>query len=120
MARTPARKKIPDEPAKPVLATIAVSPNEFAQSYYCNYLEVAQTAYDFTIYGIKVPAKLDAANLVTLKDGGKLNFLADIEITFPAHIIDGLITALTTQRDIFERNMAEIKERNSRSSGDVT
>ena len=85
--------------------------NDSAQSYYCNYLEVAQTAYDFTIYGIKIPAKLDTNNMAALKESGKINFLADIEITFPAYIIDGLITALTAQRDLFERTMAEMKER---------
>jgi len=89
---------------KPVPIKIIVEATDSVASYYLNYFEVGQTPNDFTIYGGRIPAKLSPQRLNIAQDSGTLTIEADVEITFPATIMTGLIKALNIQKELFEQN----------------
>jgi len=82
---------------------IILEATDSVASYYLNYLAVAQTPNDFTIYGGRIPAKLTQQRLNIAQESGTLTIDADVEITFPATIMTGLIGALNIQKELLNK-----------------
>ena len=61
----------------------------------------------------RVPAKHDAAKIAEMKATGALVLPADVVISIPANLVPGLIRALTSQKEQYEKdNGVELKEMN--------
>jgi hypothetical protein len=109
VGKKPRITELPPPPeAVPVVApktaqmSIALTPLEGSAAMYVNYLEVAQTPFDFTLMGIHLPAKLTADQIKLLSDGRQIPFEPAVQITFPVSILVSLIDALIKQKELFE------------------
>jgi hypothetical protein len=85
-------------------ATVAVP------TYYVNYMEVANSVHDFTLFGVKMPPKLSADKLAAAQQTKELHVEPEVLITIPATMVLGLIRALTTQKDTYEKLIGKIQE----------
>jgi hypothetical protein len=71
--------------------------------YYINYAEVTNTPNDFSILGTRLPAKPSDVMISDLKKGGSIVLDALVQIVFPVSMIPGLIRALQTRKDMYEK-----------------
>jgi hypothetical protein len=91
------------EAAQVTLATrIIIDVNESTPFYCANYLEVANTENDFTLFCTRLPAKLSADKMEarTLKT---IHVDADVQVVIPVSVIPALIQALITQKGVYEK-----------------
>jgi hypothetical protein len=54
-------------------------------------------------YGARIPAKLTPEQLRLAQESGTITVEADLGITFPTTILQGLINALNIQKEMFEK-----------------
>ena len=87
-----------DATAKPLTAQLVVLPTEDTPQYYVNHIEVASSKNEFAMYCVRVPSKVQPGQI---GENGTLVLEPELEITFPVTIIQGLIDALTKQRDAY-------------------
>jgi hypothetical protein len=81
---------------------VTLEPSDTTTVYYVNFFEVANTPYDFTLLGVRLPAKLPPARIADAQTSGSLTFEPDIQVVFPASIVPSLIQALTIQQKRYE------------------
>jgi hypothetical protein len=74
-----------------------------AKPTYTNFVEVVQTAHDFTMTGAQMPVKLSEEQLMVAGEGKRLPIEADFQITFPVSLLVGLIDALMLQKEAYEK-----------------
>jgi hypothetical protein len=86
-----------------VTITFVLNPPEGVKPTYANFIEVVQTAHDFTITGAQLPVKLSQENIRIAREGKAVPIEADFQITFPASLLIGLIDALISQKEIHEK-----------------
>lgn len=79
-------------------------PSEDAPTYYVNYIEVASSQNDFSMFGVRMPTKMTSAAIEAAQKTGEFHCTPDVEIVFPVTIIQGLIDALGKQRDVHLAN----------------
>jgi hypothetical protein len=95
------------ETAAPGLTTVAlrilIDPVQDSRSLYVNYMELSQTPYDFTLMGVQAPSKLTPEQLKIASSGAPLSLEAEFQVTFPVSMLTGLIHALLTQKEIYEK-----------------
>jgi hypothetical protein len=82
---------------------IVVDPDDSAPAFYVNYMEVANTANDFTLFGARLPAKVSEETKARIVTSNEFHVDADVLITFPVSLVPGLIRALTTQKEHYEK-----------------
>jgi hypothetical protein len=88
---------------KTVAMTVTISPPESSNGVYVNYIEIAQTPFDFTLLGAQLPGKLKQDQVQTAASGQTVAFDADFQVTFPATIMVSFIRALIDQKELYER-----------------
>lgn len=71
--------------------------------HYINYAEINSTPHEFTFLAGRIPAKFSSDQLQCAKESSTVIIPADIEILIPPSLIPGLIRALATQKDLYER-----------------
>jgi hypothetical protein len=104
--------KAPSAPPPPRQARISIDVPEGTPGYYSNYIEIGHTKWDFSLIASRLPAKPSSAKIVEMQASGILNIPADVTISFPPHLMPGLIRALTTQKETFEKTTGiQLKEK---------
>jgi hypothetical protein len=114
MPRRPTARKATAarSPRTPTLADITdvrvvVDPNETAPLYYVNYMEVGHTGHDFTLFGVRLPPKISEDKKADVMTTKELHVEPEVVISIPLGMIAGLIRALTTQKEAFEKLIGE-------------
>ena len=82
-------------------ARIVLDPSEDVPRYYVNFIEVASSQQEFSMYGVQVPTKMSLDAIERAKKTGELHLDPEVQIVFPVTIIQGLIDALANQRDFY-------------------
>ena len=98
-----ASRAVAEAPAPLKDLRVIVDPSVAAPVYYVNYVEIANSVHDFTLFGVKMPPKLSADTLATVQKTKELHVEPDVLITIPATIVPALIRALSTQKDTYEK-----------------
>ena len=93
--------KIGDSEPQSLSAKLVLHPSEDVSSYYVNYIEVALSQNEFSMYGVQIPTKMSPDAIERAKKSGEFNIVAEVQIVFPVTIIQGLIDALARQRDLY-------------------
>lgn len=97
---------------------IAVDIPDGTPAHYANFIEISHTKWDFSLIGARLPAKHSAAQFAEMQATGILSLPADVTINFPPTLMAGLIRALTTQKEAYEKeNKTELKEIGDGSTG---
>ena len=97
--RAPQKKRAAGE--QELRARVVLHLSEDVPNYYVNYIEIASSQNDFSLYGVRVPTKMSTSEIEAARKSGEFHFHPDVEIVFPVTIIQGLIDALVKQRDLF-------------------
>ncbi len=99
-AKSRTRKLSGSEPQS-LSARIVLHPSEDVPSYYVNFIEVALSQNEFSMYGVQVPTKMSSDAIERAKKSGEFHLAPEVQIVFPVTIIQGLIDALAKQRDFY-------------------
>jgi len=82
-----------------------------APFYYVNFMEVAHSAHDFSIFSARLPSKLSSDQLAgAAAKAGVLEVPADLHITFAPRVAAGLLRALTKQIEAYEKAHGAIQQ----------
>jgi hypothetical protein len=76
-------------------------------SYYVNYMGVSHTAYDFTLSATKIPSPLTPEQTELAKSGKQIPLEPVVQLIVPPLLVDGLIKALTDQKEKYEKTLAQ-------------
>jgi len=98
---------IPRDGLVPV--TVVIDPVDESAAYYANYAEVSLAQYDCILSFVRVPTKLSLARSEEAKSG-TLKFEPLVQVILPPTLIPGLIRALMTTKEAFEKISGPIKE----------
>jgi hypothetical protein len=79
------------ESAKPVSAKITLKTSQDTPVYYINYAETGFNIHEFTLTGVRTPAKISPELVEEISRNGTLTLDADIQIIIPPTVIPGLI-----------------------------
>lgn len=109
-ARKSDRKKAPtkEQEVESLSAKVVIHPSEDTPFFYINYAEIVVSEHDFNLYGVRVPAKLVPSEINILKESGEINVEPIVHLIIPATIIDGLINALTRQKEVYKQQQSKI------------
>ncbi len=112
MATKKAAKKKSRKSAKPaVLGTkVVIEPSEDTPSYYVNYAEVIHSRHEFGLYVAQLPTKLSTEDLEAARASGELHVEPALQLVVPPTLILGLIGALETQKNLYEKDFGKIQE----------
>jgi hypothetical protein len=96
----------------PQTATVKISlqASDATANFYVNNAEVGHTPHDFTLACAKLRSKLSPSEFAAATESGQLTVEALVQITFPPTLMPGLLKALTTQRDLYEKRFGPIKD----------
>lgn len=97
-------------PTKEVTLKVEMSPPEDVPSYYSNHVQIARTKHEFSLSFGHLPARFSNEKLTEMTKSGVLQIKPDVEIILPPTVIPGLISALTAQKDMFEKEHGPIKD----------
>lgn len=81
---------------------------EDAPFFYANFVEVGHSNYDFTLLTARMPGKLSKDQRAAVEKAGELEVPAELQIVIPPKVAVGLIKALQTQVDAFEKTHGPI------------
>jgi hypothetical protein len=81
-------------------------------SYYANFVLVSHTPYDFTLTVAKIPSPLTPEQAEAAKAEKPMAVDAMLQIVFPPLLMDGLIKALTIQKELHARTVAQQEKNN--------
>ena len=94
-----------------IAVRVVLEVQEGTPSFYSNYMEVSQTKWDFSLIFATLPPKPSAAKIAEMQATGILACPAEVTINFPTTLMAGLIRALITQKEAYEKeNGVELKE----------
>lgn len=102
----------PAEAVKEMTAQVRLDVRADTPSYYANFVLVSHTPYDFTLSVAKIPSPPTAEQTEAVKSGGALPVEAMLQIVIPSLLVEGLIKALTIQKEL-HRKTASLQERNN-------
>ena len=88
-----------------VTATIAMESGEGTPVYYVNHVEISHTKNDFCITAGRLPARFGPTAKTELESTGVLLINAEVQILFPPTMLPGLIRALSSQQDAYEKRV---------------
>jgi hypothetical protein len=105
MAKSAKVKKTATVAPEQVELRIVIDPNDAAPVYYVNFMEVANTPSDFSLLCVRLPPKLSDEKRREVMVKKEFHAEPDVILTFPTSIVPGLIRALTTQKENYEKAM---------------
>src|SRR5947209_3096328 len=76
-------------------------------SYYVNYIGVSHTPYDFTLSVTKVPSPATQEQMELVNAGKPLPLEAILQLVIPPLLVDGLISALTDQKQKYQETLRQ-------------
>jgi hypothetical protein len=77
--------------------------NDATAVYYVNYAEAAFSPHEFCLSAARVPTKLPQGRMEEVQRSGAMIVSADVQLVFPPTLIPGLIRALNTIKDAYEK-----------------
>lgn len=95
--------------AEPTRVKVRVEHGSGAEILYANYVEVSHSAYEFMLSVVRVPTKFPSSLLAEARTTGEIVVEPQVNILLPPTLIPGLIRALESQRDLYERNFGKLK-----------
>src|SRR5260370_40975477 len=108
-----ARKRAEASPSEEILdvvrAPVSTQVGDDAFTYYANHAEISCTAHEFAILFARFPAKLPPDKLEEAR-GGALSIDCDVQILISPTLISGLIRALITQKETYEKRFGVITQ----------
>lgn len=110
-AKKPAPKSVAKKPvgdSTTLAAKVVLHASDETPDYYINYAEMASSANEFSLYGVRVPTKLSDLALSTIREAGTIDLEPSVQLTMPITLIDGLINALQTQKGLYEAQFGKI------------
>jgi hypothetical protein len=115
LAKQAKAKKAAKKKSLPVAASFGVRAvvevPEGTPAFYTNFIEISNTPWDFSLILAKLPAKPNPSSIEEIKASGTLPVTAELTINFPPALMAGLIRALTTQKELYEKMTGtELKE----------
>ena len=100
MAEKKPRKKVESKPLRsPMSINIMPDPKPDTPAYYINYAAVSHSQYDFSLSVLRIPAQLTQEQTELAKKGSDVLIEPILQLIIPPRLIDGLITALNTQKE---------------------
>jgi hypothetical protein len=90
---------------KAIGGRVVVEVPDGTPQYYANFIEVSNTVWDFSMIFATMPAKLSAAKIEEIQATGSIPLQAQLTVNFPPTLLVGLIRALTTQKEQYEKAM---------------
>ena len=108
-------KKIPGKKAKSehlperVEIKITPDPKPDTPAYYINYAAVTHSEYDFVIYVLRTPLKLTPEQTELVRNGNAMPVEPLLQLIIPPRLVDGLIKALTIQKENYEQEHGPIR-----------
>lgn len=103
-----AKRTAKTQPQPPsVAAQVRLDVRSDTPSYYVNYIGVSHTPYDFTLTVAKVPSPPTASQLECVTNGKPMPLEAMLQIIVPPLLIEGLINALTDQKQKYAETAAK-------------
>jgi hypothetical protein len=110
MAEKRKRKKAISEPLLDRLSvSIQLDPKPDTPSYYINYAAVSHSEYDFMVTVLRVPTKLTPEQTELAKKGSAVPVEPILQLIVPPRLVDGLITALSIQKEKYEQEHGPIR-----------
>ena len=110
MAEKRKRKKAISEPLPDRLSvSIQPDPKPDTPSYYVNYAAVSYSEYDFMVTVLRVPTQLTPQQTELAKKGGAVPVEPILQLIVPPKLVDGLITALSIQKEKYEQEHGPIR-----------
>jgi hypothetical protein len=101
-------RKAKKRAAKPTQIHFVAEVTESTAQYYANFAAVAQTSYDFSITFSKVPAQPTSDQIASANAGNPVKIEPLVQIVFPVKLIQGIIDALTKQKERYEQHFGVI------------
>jgi hypothetical protein len=71
--------------------------------YYANHAEINFTVHDFLISFGRLSGRIGSDQIETLRETGAMRVRADVQILIPASLVAGLIRALSSQKEQYEK-----------------
>jgi hypothetical protein len=103
----PKRKlKKPQAQVQESTAKVRIDVKSDTPSYYVNFIGVSHTAYDVTLSAIKIPSPLTPEQAEAAKNG-EIPLEPILQLVVPPLLVDGLIKALTDQKEKHEKTLAQ-------------
>jgi hypothetical protein len=104
-AETSPSEEITDIVRSPISTQVA----DDTFTYYANHAEISCTAHEFAILFARIPAKLPPDKLEEAR-AGALSIDCDVQILISPTLISGLIRALITQKETYEKRFGIITQ----------
>jgi hypothetical protein len=105
-------------PLKPhVNVKIQVVHPETVSPIYANYVEVAHSEYEFSLSMCKLPTKLRPQQLLDVQAGQPLIIEPTVVVELPTRLVKGLIQALETQVDHYEKKYGQLPDSEKKKGG---
>jgi hypothetical protein len=95
----------------PMSIMIRPDPKPDTPSYYINYAAVAHSEHDFLISVLRTPAQLTPEQTELAKKGSAVPVEPMLQLLIPPRLVDGLIKALTIQKEQYEREHGPIRNK---------
>lgn len=111
MATKKATKKRSGKSAKPEVlgVKIVLEASEDTPSYYVNYVEIIHSQHEFGLYAAQMPTKLSTDSLEAARKSGEIHVEPTLQLVVPPTLIPGLIRALETQKQSYEKEFGMIQ-----------
>ena len=112
MATKKATEKRSKKSTKPEIlgVKIVLETSEEIPSYYVNYAEVIHSRHEFGLYAVQLPTKLSTDSLEAARASGEIHIEPTLHLVVPPTLIPGLIDALETQKNSYEKEFGAIQQ----------
>lgn len=105
------KRQPPDSTEAPRIVQLrpSVTADENTETFYVNFVEVACNAYEYALLATRLPTKMPLGIIEDNSDG---NFPvgAEVQLLLSPVLVDGLIDALTRQKQVYQQLYASKSE----------
>lgn len=88
---------------KPQFSTPSDLPN-----YYVNHIEINVSKYEFALTAGRLPARMTDEQKQDIEENMRLLVEPTLQLLIPPNLINGLIKALNTQKDMYEKHFGKL------------
>ena len=91
-----------------------VDDDDEVASIYVNFAEIAHSRHELTAFFAQLPGKLGPDTIATARETGELHVKPTVKLTLPPTLARGLIRALSSQIDAYEKQYGAIQGQNDK------
>ena len=107
--KTPGKKAKSEHLPERIEVKITPDPKPDTPAYYINYAAVAHSEFEFLIYVLRTPPQLTPEQTELATKGNAVPVEPLLQLIIPPRLVDGLITALTVQKESYEQEHGPIR-----------